>query len=30
MLVAVETESSASMIATLRFALSQKVAGELT
>lgn len=29
MLVGVETESSASMIATLRFALSQKSAGEL-
>jgi phosphohistidine phosphatase len=29
MLVAVETESSASMIAALRFALSQKLAGEL-
>lgn len=29
MLVAVETESSASMIGGLRFALSQKVAGEL-
>jgi phosphohistidine phosphatase len=30
MLVGVETESSASMIATLRFALSQKVAGEFS
>lgn len=29
MLVAVETESSASMNATLRFALSQKIAGEM-
>ena len=29
MLVAVETESSASMIATMRFALSQKIAGEI-
>lgn len=29
MLVAVETESSASMVGSLRFALSQKVAGEL-
>lgn len=29
MIVAVETESSASMIGTLRFALSQKVAGEI-
>lgn len=29
MLVAVETESSASMIGNLRFALSQKIAGEL-
>ncbi|MFY9342522.1 MAG: phosphohistidine phosphatase SixA [Planctomycetota bacterium] len=30
MLIAVETESTASMVAVLRFALSQRIAGELT